>query len=74
MPMCLGAEKTQMKEIFLICPETGTKIQHWLDDDEDIAETEYELFTCPACTKLHFINRKTGKFSGAGKNGKADDN
>jgi hypothetical protein len=41
-------------------PETSMKIQHWLDEDNDVRENEYEGIICPACTRLHFLNRKTG--------------
>jgi hypothetical protein len=40
------------------------KVQHWLDDDEDAPENEYDAITCPACTRVHFLNRKTGKLLG----------
>jgi hypothetical protein len=30
-------------------------------------DTEYEGVTCPACAKLHFVNRKTGKLLGQDK-------
>jgi hypothetical protein len=46
------------------CPRTNLKVQHWLDDDEDVPETEYEAVQCPACSRLHLINRKTGKLLG----------
>lgn len=39
-------------------------VQHWLDEDADVQENEYEGLICPACTKLHFFNRKTGKLFG----------
>jgi len=39
-------------------------VQHWLDDDDDVPENEWEGITCPACTGLHFLNRKTGKLLG----------
>ena len=41
-------------------------VQHSLDDDPDVPEIEYEVITCLACTKLHLINRKTGKILGQG--------
>ena len=28
---------------------------------KDISENEYEGITCLACSRLHFINRKTGE-------------
>jgi hypothetical protein len=40
------------------------KVQHWLDDDEEAPENEYEAITCSACTGVHFLNRKTGKLLG----------
>ena len=30
----------------------------------DATENEYEPIACPACTRLHFLNRKTGKLVG----------
>jgi hypothetical protein len=46
------------------CPATGLNVQHQSDDDPDIPENEYEAITCLACTKLHFLDRKTGKLLG----------
>jgi hypothetical protein len=46
------------------CPAIGMNVQHWLDDEEEASEHEYEVFTCLACSRLHFINRKTGKLLG----------
>ena len=40
-------------------PTTKLKVQHWLDDDNDALENEFQGVVCPACTKLHFINRRT---------------
>ena len=46
------------------CPATSMNVQHWLGDDEDMPEDEYEVITCPACKGLHLVNRKTGKVLG----------
>jgi hypothetical protein len=46
------------------CSTTNLRVQHRLDDDEDVSENEYEGMICLACAKLHFINRKTGKLLG----------
>ncbi len=43
------------------CPATNTNVHHWLDGDNNVSDHEYEVITCPSCTKLHFMNRKTGK-------------
>jgi hypothetical protein len=53
-----------MAHFIFRCPTTDINVQHWLDDDQDISENEYEGITCPACTRLHLINRKTGKLLG----------
>jgi hypothetical protein len=45
------------------CPATGF-VQHQLDDDPDMSENEYEAIVCPACTKIHLVNRKLGKLLG----------
>jgi hypothetical protein len=47
------------------CPNTYNKIQHWLDDDENVPCNEYEIIKCAACSRLHLINRKTGALLGA---------
>jgi hypothetical protein len=49
-----------MAAFIFTCPDTSMKIQHWLDEDNDVRENEYEGIICPACTRLHFLNRKTG--------------
>jgi hypothetical protein len=48
------------------CPVTGFNVQHQSDEDDDVRENEYEGIICPACTRLHFLNRKTGKILGQG--------
>jgi hypothetical protein len=53
-----------MAAFIFTCPETSMLVQHWLDEDTDVQEHEYEGLICPACTKLHFFNRKTGKLFG----------
>jgi hypothetical protein len=47
------------------CPNTCRNVQHWLDDDEDVPDNEYEVIKCAACARLHFINRRTGDLLGA---------
>jgi hypothetical protein len=39
-------------------------VQHWLEDDNDVPDNAYEVVPCPACARLHLINRKTGKLLG----------
>jgi hypothetical protein len=30
-------------------------VQHWLDDDEDASEDDYEGVTCQACAGVHLV-------------------
>jgi hypothetical protein len=46
------------------CPATGLNVQHAVDDDQDVPNNEFEAITCPACARLHFVNRKTGRLLG----------
>jgi hypothetical protein len=51
-----------MAPFIFTCPNTNMSVQHSFDDDDENAgDTEYEAITCPACTRLHLINLKTGK-------------
>ena len=50
-----------MAATIFTCPATNINVQHWLDDGEDISENEYEGVVCQACSRIHLINRKTGK-------------
>ena len=52
-----------MAPILFRCPYTGFNVQHPLDDDGSRHDkgSEYEAITCPACTRLHFVNRSTGR-------------
>jgi uncharacterized protein YuzB (UPF0349 family) len=48
--------------VFLFtCPNTSMKVQHWLDDDPNTDVREYLALACAACSKVHFINPKTGR-------------
>ena len=52
-----------MVQFIFKCPATGLNVQH-LDDDEDVPKNEFVAVICPACTKMHLINRKTRKLLG----------
>jgi hypothetical protein len=52
-----------MAALLFTCPITRMRVQHWLDDDEDASEDDYEGVTCQACAGMHFVNRK-GKVLG----------
>ena len=54
-----------MAPIMFRCPATGLSVQGWLADDASVTEGEvYETVTCLACTRLHLINRATGRVLG----------
>ncbi|WMT71316.1 hypothetical protein NL528_24805 [Bradyrhizobium sp. Ash2021] len=56
-----------MTNVIFRCPQTALKVQHWLADEPlqpDEKRCTYEGVTCPACTRVHFIDRSTGKLLG----------
>ena len=60
----LSALSYAMAHLLFTCPRTLEKVQHWMDESDDAAGDRYEPIPCLACTRLHFINRKTGKLLG----------
>lgn len=60
--------KSYMGNVVFKCPRTGLNVQHWLAEEVE-PETENaprtcETVVCKACTRIHFINRLTGKLLG----------
>jgi hypothetical protein len=45
------------------CPNTGQKAQGFFADDLD--DGDFEAISCTACTRLHWVNPKTGRVLGA---------
>jgi len=43
------------------CPATGLELQTLLSREEENDERPYQGLNCPSCTRLHFIDCKTGK-------------
>jgi hypothetical protein len=77
-PLTLTGIKTQggagrqigtMGNFVFKCPRTGMNVQHWLADEAapNDPNCTYETVVCKACSRLHFINRSTGKLLGAQK-------
>jgi len=58
-----------MLSLIFQCPVFKEEVQHWFDDEDDppADDESYEAITCPACTRVHFVNRKTGKLLGGRK-------
>ena len=48
--------------IMFTCPQTGLKVQHWLEDSPE--PDTHSPVVCLACTKTHFIHNSTGKLLG----------
>jgi len=44
-----------MAALLFTCPITRMTVQHWLDDDEDASEDDYEGVTCQACAGVHLV-------------------
>jgi hypothetical protein len=53
--------------IIFRCPQTGMDVQTLLYKQGKDEARAYEAVTCPACTRLHFIDRFTGKALGQDK-------
>ncbi len=57
-----------MGNVVFRCPRTGMNVQHWVAEEAAPGNSDctYETVICKACTRLHFINRGTGKLLGDG--------
>jgi hypothetical protein len=54
-----------MNNVVFRCPRTGLNVQHWLDESKpEDPNSTYESVVCKACTRLHFINKSTGRLLG----------
>jgi hypothetical protein len=48
------------------CPATGLNVHGLFADEVPPKESDtYEAVTCLACTRVHLVNRSTGKIIGA---------
>ena len=51
-----------MDNLVFRCTQTGATVQVWLAGGAQPEPADsYEAVTCPACARVHLINRKTGK-------------
>jgi phage FluMu protein Com len=54
-----------MAHIIIRCPRTGSKVQVWLSEPTSADKPDsYEDVKCPACLRLHFVNKITGELLG----------
>jgi CxxC motif-containing protein (DUF1111 family) len=63
------AQTGSMADLIIFrCPHIGMNVQTDLHKQEiKEGEHRYESVVCPACTKLHFINRANGRTLGQDK-------
>ncbi|WP_186294047.1 hypothetical protein [Bradyrhizobium guangdongense] len=52
------------RQIVFKCPQTGMNVQHRLAAAADQGTETHVSVPCPACTRLHLINRATGRLLG----------
>jgi len=64
----MADQARSVAELVFRCPLTGQIVRASPDDAEDLREIAYHVVICAACSRLHFINRKTRKLFGVGKN------
>ncbi|PSO13966.1 hypothetical protein C7G42_33655 [Bradyrhizobium sp. MOS003] len=50
------------RHIVFRCPQTGMNVQHRLS--EEPGDRTHVSVSCPACTRLHLIDRASGKLLG----------
>jgi hypothetical protein len=52
----------KMASVIYQCPTTGKSVQAWFDEDDTPADNSltYVSLRCPACARLHLVNR-TGR-------------
>jgi hypothetical protein len=51
-----------MAHFVIRCPRTGSNVQVWLPESSPTDQPDaYEAVECPACARLHFVNKITGK-------------
>lgn len=58
----LKQHSVNMRAFTFACQITKLDCPKWIDDDKYCAtENEFQCFVCPACSRLHWMNSKTGK-------------
>ncbi|WP_367116388.1 hypothetical protein [Bradyrhizobium sp.] len=74
VPIAGDGQITAMGNIVFRCPRTGLNVQHRLAEEAspDDPQCTYETVVCNACTRIHFINRETGKLLGEPETRPAD--
>jgi hypothetical protein len=51
-----------MAKLIFRCDRTGMNVQVWLAEEAPTVQADsYEVVTCPACARVHLVNKTTGK-------------
>ena len=54
-----------MARLIFRCVQTGMNVQVWLPEETPSDRVDsYESVTCPACARLHLVNKTTGRILG----------
>jgi hypothetical protein len=53
--------KCAMVALIYRCPITRLNVQAWIADDPSADDDIYEALTCAACSRMHLVNRSTGR-------------
>jgi hypothetical protein len=54
-----------MANLIFRCVRIGLNVQVWLPETAPMDRTDgYEAVTCPACARIHLVNKTTGKMLG----------
>jgi len=54
-----------MAHFIIRCPRTGLNVQVWISESTSVTKAnEYESVTCPACMRVHFVHKISGKLLG----------
>jgi hypothetical protein len=63
----LGSPLRMERTVVFRCPITGSSVEILLtppDRSGEAGNRYYKSLSCPSCTRLHYINVKTGKLLG----------
>jgi len=65
MQTIAAALALHMAKLIFRCVQTGMNVQVWLPETAPTDRADsYESVACPACTRLHLVNKVTGKLLG----------
>ena len=54
-----------MAHVVIRCSWMGSNVQVWVPEGTSADKPDaYEAVTCPACARIHFVNKITGKLLG----------